>query len=218
VLPLSWAVWLAVQVPKYRRSTGERRLQLKWLYSGAVVFTISLAVSIFEPPSTALTWQVTGGVVSTGLAALPAVLGIGILKFRLYDIDRVISRTLSYALVTGLIVGVYAGVVLLATWALPRISGVAVAGATLVAAALFNPLRRRVQRAVDRRFNRAHYDAAATVAAFTSRLREPVDLASVQHELVTAVQQAFEPTHVSVWLSGSSPHALSRNDAGTPGA
>jgi hypothetical protein len=126
------------------------------------------------------------------------------LKFRLYDIDRIISRTLSYALVTGLIIGVYAGTVLLATAALPRSGPVAVAASTLVAAVLFNPLRRRIQQLVDRRFNRARYDAEATVAAFTSRLRESVDLASVQRELTAAVQQAVEPVHVSVWLAGPS--------------
>jgi hypothetical protein len=134
----------------------------------------------------------------------PVALAIGILKFRLYDIDRIISRTLSYALVTGLIVGVYAGAVLLATHVLPVSGPVSVAAATLIAAVLFNPLRRRIQQLVDRRFNRAHYDAEATVAAFAGRLRESVDLASVQGELTAAVQQAFEPTHVSVWLSGPS--------------
>jgi hypothetical protein len=88
---------------------------------------------------------------------------------------------------------------------LPLTSGVGVAGATLVVAALFNPLRRRVQRTVDRRFNRARYDAEATVATFAGRLRESVDLMSVQNELATAVDQAFEPTHVSVWLADRAP-------------
>ena len=105
-----------------------------------------------------------------GVAALPVSIGVGILKYRLYDIDRIISRTLAYALVTGLLVGVYAGLVLLATEVLRFTSPVAVAASTLAAAALFNPVRRRVQRMVDRRFNRARYDADAAVAAFATRL------------------------------------------------
>jgi ABC-type bacteriocin/lantibiotic exporter with double-glycine peptidase domain len=124
------------------------------------------------------------------------------MKYRLYEIDRIISRTLAYAIVTGLLVGVYVGLVLLATEVLRFSSPVAVAASTLAAAALFNPLRRRVQRIVDRRFNRAHYDAEAIVAAFAGRLRGSVDLASTQEELAAAVDQAFEPTHVSVWVPG----------------
>ena len=151
--------------------------------------------------------QVTGPVVSDvlafGVAALPISLGIGILKFRLYEIDRVISRTVSYALVTGLIVGVYIGVVLLTTDVFRFSSSVGVAASTLVAAVLFNPLRRWAQRLVDKRFNRARYDAEATVAAFADAMRASADLPGVQRELVTTVNQAFEPVHVSVWVNVS---------------
>ena len=157
------------------------------------------------PGSATLAWGIVTAVAAAGLSALPVALGIGILKFRLYDIDRIISRTLSYALVTGLIIGVYAGAVLLATRVLPFSGPVAVAASTLLAAVLFNPLRRRIQRVVDRQFNRAHYDAEATVAAFASRLRESVDPASVQQALAAAVDEAFEPTHVAVWLTASPP-------------
>jgi hypothetical protein len=202
-LLLSWVVWLAVQAPRYRRSDGERRLQLKWLYSGAAVFIVCLGVVITFLNNPTGMAAVIGDVLSAGVAALPVAMGIGILKYRLYDIDRIISRTLAYAVVTGLLVGVYAGLVLLATEVLGLHSTVAVAVATLAAAALFNPLRRRVQRVVDRRFNRAHYDAEATVATFAGQLRESVDLASIQHELSAAVDQAFEPTHISVWLANS---------------
>ena len=200
-LLLSWAVWLAVQVPKYRRSRGERRLQLKWLYSGAAVFVICLTVSILEPSYPAAGWRVLSAAVAPGLAALPVALGIAILKFRLYEIDRIISRTLSYAVVTGLVVGVYIGAVSLITHVLSFPGQVGVAASTLIAAVLFNPARKRVQRAVDRRFNRAHYDAEATVAAFAGRLRESVDLPSMERELAAAVEQAFEPAHVTVWLA-----------------
>jgi hypothetical protein len=201
-LIISWVVWLAVQVPKYRRSSGERRLQLKWLYSGAAVFIACLGFGLFQSNNATGLAAVVGGVLAAGIAALPIALGIGIMKYRLYEIDRIISRTLAYAIVTGLLVGVYVGLVLLATEVLRFSSPVAVAASTLAAAALFNPLRRRVQRIVDRRFNRAHYDAEATVAAFAGRLRGSVDLASIQEELAGTVDQAFEPTHVSVWVTG----------------
>jgi hypothetical protein len=201
-LIISWVVWLAVQVPKYRKSSGERRLQLKWLYSGAAVFIVCLGFGLFQSDNVSGLAAVIGGVLAAGVAALPIALGIGIMKYRLYEIDRIISRTLAYAILTGLLVGVYAGLVLLATEVLRFSSPVAVAAATLAAAALFNPLRRRVQRIVDRRFNRARYDAEATVAAFAGRLRGSVDLASIQEELAGTVDQAFEPTHVSVWVTG----------------
>jgi hypothetical protein len=201
-LIISWVVWLAVQIPKYRKSGGERRLQLKWLYSGAAVFIVCLGFGLFQSNNATGLAAVVGGALAAGIAALPIALGIGIMKYRLYEIDRIISRTLAYAVVTGLLVGVYAGLVLLATEVLRFSSPVAVAASTLAAAALFNPLRRRVQRIVDRRFNRAHYDAEATVAAFAGRLRGSVDLASIQEELAGTVDQAFEPTHVSVWVTG----------------
>ncbi len=201
-LIISWVVWLAVQVPKFRKSSGDRRLQLKWLYSGAAAFIVCLGVGLFQSGNAYGLAAVAGGVIAAGVAALPIALGIGILKYRLYEIDRIISRTLAYAIVTGLLVGVYAGLVLLATEVLRFSSPVAVAASTLAAAALFNPLRKRVQRIVDRRFNRAQYDAEATVAAFAGRLRESVDLASIQHELAATVDHAVEPTHISVWVTG----------------
>ncbi len=113
------------------------------------------------------------------------------------------AETLAYAIVTGLLVGMYAGLVLLATQALPVAlsTPVAVAGATLVAAALFNPVRRRVQKAVDRPFNRARYDADTAITAFAAHLRDEVDLDTVRADLLGAVQAALEPAHVSVWIS-----------------
>ena len=135
-----------------------------------------------------------------GVAALPVSIGVAIGKYRLYDIDRIISRTLAYAIVTGLLVGVYAGLVLLAQEVLRFSSPVAVAASTLVAAALFNPVRRRVQHAVDRRFNRARYDADLTVTAFAARLQDAVDPDAVRADLAGVVHAALEPAHVSVWL------------------
>jgi hypothetical protein len=135
-----------------------------------------------------------------GLAVLPVCVGVAVLKYRLYAIDRIISRVVAYAIVTAVLGGLFAGLVLLATEVLPLKTPVAVAAATLVAAALFNPLRRRVQHGVDRRFNRARYDAEMVIAAFTARLRQTVDLDTVQGDLVGAVDAAFQPAHVSVWL------------------
>ena len=165
---VAWLAWLGYQVVAWRRSAGEYRQQLKWLIGGAAVCAacgIALVAWGTMPAAVA-------AIAACGVAALPVSLGIGILKFRLYDIDRIISRTLAYTIVTGLLVGLYAGLVLLATRVLAVSSPVAVAGATLVAAALFNVLRRRVQRVVDRRFNRARYDAEATVALFAARLKD----------------------------------------------
>jgi hypothetical protein len=132
--------------------------------------------------------------------ALPLGMGLGILRYRLYDIDRLVSRTVAYTLVTGVLVGVYAGLVLLATQVLGFASTWAVAASTLSAAALFTPLRRRVQRVVDRRFNRARYDADAAVAAFAARLSGAVALDEVRADLLASVTTALEPAHVSVWL------------------
>jgi len=187
-----WLSFAAHQVLSWRRATGERRQQLKWLACGAAIAVASLAVTVLLNGS---------DVVFVGIAALPVSIGIGILKYRLYEIDRIISRTLAYAIVTGLLVGLYAGLVLLATRVLSFHTPVAVAASTLAAAALFNPLRRRVQQLVDRRFNRARYDADQTVATFAARLKDAVDLDSVRDDLAGVVHQALEPAHVSVWIS-----------------
>ena len=146
-------------------------------------------------------WGVLNTLAWMGVAALPIAIGVAILKYRLYEIDRIISRTLAYAIVTGLLVGVYAGLVLLATQVLRFHGTVAVAASTLAAAALFSPLRRRVQHAVDRRFNRARYNADRTVAAFAARLNDAVDLDAIRDDLAGVASQALEPVHVSVWIS-----------------
>jgi hypothetical protein len=192
VLAACWLASLAAQAASYRRSSGERRQQLKWLLTGGVVAGIGLGLALSGLSDLAGT--------VLGLA-LPASMGVAIFRYRLYDIDRIISRTLAYAIVTGLLVGVYAGLVLLATQVLKFHSTVAVAAATLAAAALFNPVRRRVQQVVDRRFNRARYDADQMVTAFAARLKDAVDLDSVRDDLAGAVQQALEPAHLSVWVS-----------------
>ena len=165
-----WPVFAARLVLSWRGASGDRRQQLKWLMAGSTVavagFVISNTVPALDP-----------GAIAVGVGVvLPVCLGVAILKYRLYDIDRIISRTLAYAIVTGVLVGVYTGLVLLATHVLSFASPEAVAASTLAAAALFSPVRRRVQHAVDRRFNRARYDADQTVAAFAARLKDAVDL------------------------------------------
>jgi len=200
VLGASWLASLGSQVLTYRRSARERRQQLKWLMSGAAIAMVSALLAFTQSGSRGIV-QVLSVVAFAGLAALPVSIGIGILKYRLFDIDRIISRTLAYAVVTGLLVGIYAGLVLLATRVLSVHSQVAVAASTLAAAALFNPLRRRVQRAVDRRFNRARYDADRMVAQFAARLKDAVDLEAVRADLAGVVHQALEPAHVSVWIA-----------------
>ena len=188
----------------YRRSTGDYRQQLKWLLAGGGFGVAGLALEFFLSNTNSTALRGVGNVgLGVGLLSLPVAFGVGILKYRLYEIDRLISRTLSYLILTGLLVGVFIGIVLFATRVLPFSSPVTVAASTLGAAALFNPLRLRVQRLVDRRFNRAHYDAEAIVTAFTLRLRDAVDLDSVRGELLLAADQAVEPAHVSVWIRPS---------------
>jgi hypothetical protein len=135
-----------------------------------------------------------------GMALLPLATGAAILRYRLYDLDRIISRTLAYGLLTVLLGGGYAGVVLGLGQLLGRQSSLAVAGATLVVAALFQPARRRIQQTVDRRFNRRRYDAARTIEAFNERLRQHVDLDDLTAELLAVAQRTVEPTLVSLWL------------------
>ncbi len=201
-----WLAFAAAQVMSWRRSSGVRRHQLKWLMAGAVGLAVSELViqplSGFDTHLSAAAQGVLNTASAVAIAVLPACVGVAILRYRLYDIDRIISRTLAYAIVTGVLVGVYAGLVLLATQVLTVKSPVAVAAATLATAALFNPVRRRVQRIVDRRFNRARYDADLTVAAFAARLKDAVDLDAVQADLASVVQQALEPVHVSLWTNG----------------
>ncbi len=214
VLAVCWLGSLGAQALSYRRSSGERRQQLKWLMAGSAITGICIWVSFTSNSHVGIA-RVVSVVVTVGWLALPLSMGVAILRYRLFDIDRIISRTLGYALVTGLLVGIYAGLVLLATHVVSIRTPVAVAASTLVAAALFNPLRRRVQRGVDRRFNRARYDADRTVAAFAARLKDAVDLDTVCGNLASAVQSALEPAHLSVWTK--EPGWSSRTPAGPAG-
>jgi hypothetical protein len=142
---------------------------------------------------------------------LPLAIGASIVRYRLYDLDRIVSRTLAYGLLTLLLGGGYAGVVLGLGQLLGQESSLVVAAATLAVAAAFQPARRRIQQAMDRRFNRRRYDAARTIQAFSARLRQQVDLEALTGELLAVVEQTMQPTQVSLWLRPS-PHDAS----GTP--
>jgi NADH:ubiquinone oxidoreductase subunit K len=201
VIAACWACFVARQVLGYLRASGERRQQLKWLVSGSAICVTAIVVTIQAGNYSGPAAQAVLAIGVLGVAALPACIGMAILKYRLYDIDRIISRTLAYAIVTGLLIGLYAGLVLLATQVFRFHSTAAVAAATLAAAALFSPLRRRVQHVVDQRFNRARYDADRTAAAFAARLKDAVDLDSVRDDLAGVVNQTLEPAHISMWIS-----------------
>ena len=181
-------------IVRFRRSGTEQRLQLKWFLYASAIAAVTVFVAAQSGNDPLLEWEVV-------FPLFPVAVGVAILKYRLYDIDRLISRTLGYAIVTGLLVGLYAGLVLLATQVLSIKSPVAVAASTLAAAALFTPLRRRVQHVVDRRFNRVRYDADQTVAAFAARLQEGADLDAVRSDLLAVVTTAVEPAHISVWTA-----------------
>jgi hypothetical protein len=188
-------------VLRFRRSRGVERQQLKW-------FTYAVALAILFQLVTARLSEATSTVhdVLFGLtvAFIPIAAGIAVLRYRLYDIDRLINRTLVYGLLTALLGGVYAGAVLVLGQLFGGVGGDppswAVAGATLAVAALFQPARRRIQQAVDRRFNRRKYNATTTIEVFSARLRDQVDLDTLARELLAVTDKTMEPTTVSLWL------------------
>jgi hypothetical protein len=183
-------------VLRFRRSRGVERQQLKWFtYAGALVLLAPLSNSLIGNASYVL------------VIALPVAVGIAVLRYRLYDIDRLLNRTLVYGLLTAILGLVYAGAVLVLGEVFGGVAGDppswAVAGATLAVAALFRPARRRIQMVVDRRFNRRKYNAARTVEAFSARLRDEVDLDTLSAELLAVADQTMQPTTVSLWLQPS---------------
>jgi hypothetical protein len=202
----------AAPLVRLRRATGDERLQLKWLaYGAGVVASAGLVASLIVNDHP-LVGESLGVLVVLGAGVgFPVAIGIAILKHRLYDIDRLISRTLAYGTLTAVLgLGYIAGVLLLRqlTGGVTGSSSLAVAGSTLAMAALFQPARRWIQQAVDRRFNRRRYHAAKTIEAFSARLREQIDLDTLSTELLAVVDQTTEPTLISLWLrpsaSGSS--------------
>jgi hypothetical protein len=199
---------------RFRHARGLERQQLRWLAFAAGLASVGAALvlagtSVPTSPSFTLALITWGGGVC--LVLLPLAIGAAVLRYRLYDLDRIVSRTLAYGLLTVLLGGAYAGIVLGLGQLLGQGSSLVVAAATLAVAALFQPARRRVQSAVDRRFNRRRYDAARMIQAFSGRLRQQVDLEALTGELLAVVEQTMQPTRVSLWLRPS-PH----DSLGTP--
>jgi hypothetical protein len=202
-------------VLRFRRSQGVERQQLKWFtYAGALMVLSLLATEYLLPDNADV--EVLAGLI---LALVPVAAGIAILRYRLYDIDRLINRTLVYGTLTALLGAVYAAVVLVFGQGFGGVGGQppswAVAGATLAVAALFQPARRRVQAVVDRRFNRRRYDAAKTVEAFSARLRDEIDLDTLLAELLAVVNQTMQPTKASLWLRSPTRATQDHSDAVT---
>ncbi|MDQ6649753.1 MAG: hypothetical protein M3Z02_06515 [Actinomycetota bacterium] len=191
---------LASLLFRVRLATPVERVQLRWITFAGAVLVLSAVPDIARGVTPVLTASLAQAVTSLAAFTIPVAITVAVLRYRLYDIDRLISRTVSYALVTGLLVAVYISLVTVVTRLVPSSNAVAVAGSTLAVAALFQPVRRRVQAAVDRRFNRARYDAALTVEQFSARLRADVDLGSLAADLVRTVHSTFEPTQVALWL------------------
>jgi hypothetical protein len=191
-------------VVRFRRARGVERQQLKWVVYAVVVVVICF-ILLFMAPDPILLSELAADVVFALLITLiPVAMGVAILKYRLYDIDRLINRTLVYGLLTAVLGVVYASVVLVLGQLFGGLGGEpsswAVAGATLAVAGLFQPARRRIQTVVDRRFNRRKYNAINTVEAFSVRLRNEVDLDALSAELLAVVDQTMQPTRTSLWL------------------
>jgi hypothetical protein len=214
VVLVSLLVGAGSLVVRFRRAQGVERLQLRWLAYAAALAAGLLLVALVAGFLLAND-NVTFASLSLGMALLPLATGAAILRYRLYDIDRIISRTLAYALLTVLLGGGYAAVVLGLGQLLDRDSSLVVAGATLALAAMFQPARRRVQQVVDRRFNRRRYDAARTIAAFSARLRDEVDLDTLTAELLRVMEQTMQPTRASLWLRPSGPASGQRSSGGS---
>jgi hypothetical protein len=198
---------MASLVVRYRRAVGVERQQLKWFAAVIAIAGPALAIAFLTSGATsgviADVSNAAWGIALISLALLPLAIGLAVLRYRLYEIDRLISRTIGWAVVSAILAGVFVGVVLAVQAILGPVTqsnDLGVAGSTLIVFALFAPIRRRVQGLVDRRFNRTRYDAERTVAAFAERLRDKVDLEALRAEILATVGAAVEPSSVSLWL------------------
>jgi hypothetical protein len=211
---LSVVVGGASLVVRFRRARGEERQQLRWVASAAVVAAAGIPVAMAGISIDSAT--VVGVAVLGSAAVLCLAIAAAILRYRLYDLDRVVSRTVAYGLLTVLLGLAYAAVALGLGRLLGRDSSLVVAAATLAVAAIFQPLRRRVQAVVDRRFNRRRHDAARTVAAFAVRLRDQVDLDALHAELLAVVEGTMQPTQASLWLRPQEPSSTAGGTSAAP--
>jgi hypothetical protein len=213
------AVLLAAAVSSWlrlRRARGQSRQQLKWFAYFTAFLPVGFGLLIFGR-SAATEW-IGGAMVAVGSVGMPLAVAVAIFRYRLYDIDRLINRTLVYGALTVLLGGVYAGIVLALGQLLGGLGATtpswAVAGATLAVAALFQPARRRIQQTVDRRFDRRRYDAATTIQTFSVRLRDQIDLDTLAAELLAVVNQTMQPTQASLWLRPPKASAYQRAATG----
>jgi hypothetical protein len=200
-------------VVRFRRAGGVERQQLRWVAWAATLAVLGAVVAlggVALGATAVVTWAI-----SACFAVLPLAIGAAILRYRLYDLDRIISRTLAWGLLTLLLGGGYAAVVLGLGQLVGRDSSLVVAGATLAVAGVFQPARRRIQQAVDRRFNRRRHDTAQTIAAFSARLHQQIDLDTLTAEVLAVADQTMQPTQVSLWLR---PSGSASQDQRTPGA
>jgi hypothetical protein len=181
---------------RFRASRGVERQQLRWVAAGAAGAVLGLVLAL--PGGLGLLPDVTSQIIFPALLCPPVAVAVAVLRYRLWDLDRLVSRTVTYTLVTALLLVPYLLVVPAAGRLATNAGSLAVAAATL-----FQPARRRVQDLVDRRFNRRRYDAAATVGAFAARLRDQVDLDALRGELLGVVDQTMQPTTASLWLRRS---------------
>jgi hypothetical protein len=196
---------LACVVVRFRSSRGVERQQLRWVAAGAAAAVAGLLAGAAVPQD-----NVLSGVLYSSVLFIPLAVAVAVLRYRLWDLDRLVSRTVTYAVVTALLVVPYLLIVPAAGRLVGGSGSLAVAAATLAAAALFQPLRRRVQELVDRRFNRRRYDAARTVEGFAAHLRDQVDLDALRAELLAVVDQTMQPVGASLWLRPPAIPRLSR--------
>ena len=215
---LAFLVALASVVVRLRRSRGRERLQVKWVAYAAVLTTTSFAtyflVGLLPSSQTAADIFFLGGV--AGFTSTPVAAGVAILRYRLYEIDFLINRTLVYGSLTVMLVAVYVGSIVVLQGLLRTLTGqesqLAIVASTLAVAALFTPLRRRVQTFIDRRFYRSKYDAAKTLEAFSARLRNETNLDALSGDLVSVVRETMQPAHISLWLRPDPGSEQSRKD------
>jgi hypothetical protein len=198
-------------VLRFRRSRGEEREQIKWIAFAAslmaILFLVGFGGSLLAQGAAEPLWlKVLSDAVSLSYVGVPVAVGFAVLRYRLYDIDVIINRTLVYGALTAMLALVYFGGVATTQTIFRALTGqeqqpqLAIVASTLIIAALFNPLRRRIQAFIDRRFYRRKYDAAKTLAAFSAKLRDETDLDTLRDDLVGVVMETVQPAHVSLWL------------------
>jgi hypothetical protein len=225
LLPLCILASAVSMVLRFRRSRGEERQQIKWIAFAAsfvgllyltamvigVIFTTAFSGDGGSLPSPPWWFDLLFSVAVLGFAGVPVAIGFAVLKYRLYDIDIIINRTLVYGSLTATLVALYFGVVAATQTILRALTGqteqpqLAVVVSTLVIAALFNPLRRRIQSFIDRRFYRKKYDARKTLDGFSARLRDQTDLQTLNNDLAGVIRETMQPAHVSLWLRPDRP-------------